>query len=59
VINMPDAVTAEGFAQLVSREHEHLELKSGAGRRPLQEAIVAFSNTGGGVILIGVRDDRR
>lgn len=56
---MPDAVTAEGFAQLVSREHEHLELKSGAGRRPLQEAIVAFSNTGGGVILIGVRDDRR
>lgn len=43
---------------MVSREHEHLELKSGAGRKPLQESIVAFSNSGGGTILIGVRDDR-
>lgn len=58
MLNIPSSITAARFAQLVSREHEHLELKSGAGRKPLQESIVAFSNSGGGVILIGVHDDR-
>jgi ATP-dependent DNA helicase RecG len=58
VRGLPDSFTAEEFAAFVAREHEHLELKSGAGRKPLQEALVAFSNTGGGVILIGVTDAR-
>ena len=58
MIDLPDSLTGEEFAALAAREHEGVELKSGAGRRPLQESLVAFSNTDGGVILIGVTDAR-
>lgn len=58
MLDVRDRFTAEEFAHFVAREHERLELKSGAGRRPLQEALVAFSNGDGGVILIGVTDAR-
>lgn len=47
------------FQRLIEREDERLELKTGAGRRPLQESFVALTNTRGGAILIGVSDDRR
>jgi ATP-dependent DNA helicase RecG len=57
-ITVADSYTAEEFAQLISRETDRLELKTGAGAKPLQEAMVAFSNTDGGVIFLGV-DDRR
>jgi ATP-dependent DNA helicase RecG len=59
VIDLPDSFAGDEFAALVSREHERIELKAGAGRRPLQEALVAFSNTEGGVIFIGVTDGRQ
>ncbi|HET9161886.1 MAG TPA: ATP-binding protein [Solirubrobacterales bacterium] len=36
-----------------------MERKSGFGSRALQEAVVAFSNSEGGVVLIGVDDDGR
>jgi ATP-dependent DNA helicase RecG len=42
------------FGQL---EHERLEFKQSALR--LQESVVAMATTSGGVILVGVSDDRR
>jgi ATP-dependent DNA helicase RecG len=51
-------MTVDEFARFVAREHEHLELKTGAGRRPIQETMVAFTNVDGGAILVGVKDDR-
>ncbi len=45
------------FAAEFPQEDEFVELKEGFSQRRLQEAVVAFSNTNGGIILIGVRDD--
>lgn len=45
------------FVRAFPRESSVVERKTGASGRPLQEAAVAFSNTEGGVILIGVGDD--
>lgn len=50
--------TKEEFHALVRMETSTLELKTGAGQG-LQDVLVAFSNTDGGVILIGVDDDRK
>lgn len=58
MVDLPDVFTPSEFAAFVAREHEHLELKTGAGRKPLQESLVAFSNAEGGAILIGVTDQR-
>lgn len=58
MIDIPASYTRAQFADFVAREHERVELKTGAGRRPLQESLVAFSNTDGGVVLIGVTDAR-
>lgn len=44
---------------MIDRESDRIELKTGAGGKPLQEALVAFSNTDGGLIFIGVGDDRQ
>ncbi|MGH3885264.1 MAG: ATP-binding protein [Pseudonocardiaceae bacterium] len=44
---------------MIDREGDRIELKTGAGAKPLQEALVAFSNTEGGLIFIGVDNDRR
>lgn len=52
-------MTSNEFAQMAAREHERLELKTGTSRKRLQESFVALSNAAGGVILIGVTDDRR
>ena len=57
-VQVPDVFDAATFAALVEREHEHLELKTGAGVGPLQRSLVALSNSGGGTLLIGVADDR-
>lgn len=38
-------------------EGETVERKTGAGQKGLQRSIAAFSNTAGGVILLGVDDD--
>lgn len=37
-------------------ESQHVEFKTSAARNPVQEAVVAFSNAGGGCIFIGVSD---
>lgn len=50
----PAALTAQEFAEQFEGESTHLELKGGFSQRPITEAVVAFSNTDGGVILIGV-----
>lgn len=51
--------SADEFARLVEIETNDVELKTGLGRKPLQECLVAFTNTEGGTIFIGVTDDRR
>jgi ATP-dependent DNA helicase RecG len=51
--------TAEEFAAFIERESDHIELKTGTGNRPLQEALVALSNADGGAILVGVSNDRQ
>lgn len=51
------AYDADEFARLVSHETDQIELKSGLGQRPLQEALVSLSNSEGGVIFIGVAND--
>ena len=58
-IAIADSYTAAQFAQLVNRESDRIERKSGASGKPLQEAMVAFSNSQGGVIFIGIADDGR
>lgn len=52
----PLAMSLEEFQQRFPREGQYLERKSGFGSRALQEAVVAFSNSSGGVVLIGVDD---
>lgn len=44
------------FRQEFPREDQYVERKSGFGSRAFQEVVVAFSNSKGGVILIGVND---
>jgi ATP-dependent DNA helicase RecG len=48
--------TAE-FAKAFPAESDLIERKRGFNRTAVQEALVAFSNANGGVILIGVDDD--
>jgi hypothetical protein len=42
-IIVADSYTAEEFARLISRETDRLELKTGAGAKPLQEAMGLFA----------------
>lgn len=49
--------TLAEFASAFPLESTLVERKTGVRKEPLQEARVAFSNTHGGLILIGVRDD--
>lgn len=51
-------MTPAQFAGFVKRETERIELKTGIGRKPLQQTLAAMSNTDGGYILIGVADNR-
>jgi len=55
--SQPDRLTLAEFVDRFPGENEHIEFKTGTGNQPLQDAIVAFSNADGGVILVGVRDD--
>lgn len=52
----PLVMSEREFRRAYPSESTYVERKSGAGARPLQETAVAFSNTSGGVILIGVDD---
>jgi len=51
----PTEVSADDFARLFPEESDSVEFKEGLSS--LQESMVAFSNTAGGLILAGVRDD--
>lgn len=56
----PDQRTRFGlleFDQAFPRESDLVERKAGIGVKPIQEVMVAMSNTFGGVILFGVRDN--
>jgi ATP-dependent DNA helicase RecG len=55
--DLPLALEIEDFHREFPEESEHVEFKRGIGRNQLQETVVSFSNTDGGVILIGVSDD--
>jgi len=52
----PLFMSSRGFAEAFPSESDFVERKSGFNRTAVQEAAVAFSNTEGGVILIGVDD---
>lgn len=54
---LPLTIDREEFKREFPGEGQYIEFKSGIGRDPLQETVVAFSNADGGVILIGVSDD--
>lgn len=58
VVKVKESYEADEFQRLISRESDTLELKAGLGQEPLQDSLVALSNGVGGVIFIGVRDDR-
>jgi ATP-dependent DNA helicase RecG len=51
--------TASRFEQEYPREGDLVEFKAGAGADALQRSLVAFSNTIGGAVLIGVEDNGR
>jgi ATP-dependent DNA helicase RecG len=52
-------MTSAEFEAAFPTESGLVERKKGAGRAPLTETVVSFSNTNGGVILIGVDNDGR
>lgn len=54
-----DHYSADEFRSLIDRESDRIELKTGASGKSLQEPLVAFSNTDGGLIFIGVDNDRQ
>lgn len=58
LLDLSDVYDQGDFRRLIDRETDRIELKTGVGGRPVQEALVAFSNTEGGVIFIGVNDGR-
>ncbi|MBI4897105.1 MAG: putative DNA binding domain-containing protein [Actinobacteria bacterium] len=49
-------MTQAEFEAAFPTESDFVERKTGVGHQPLGESIAAFSNTDGGVILIGVTD---
>jgi ATP-dependent DNA helicase RecG len=53
---IPLFMSAPEFAEAFPTESDLVERKRGFNRTAVQEAVVAFSNANGGVILIGVDD---
>ena len=50
----PTTLTAQEFAEKFVGESTYIEFKEGFSPKKITEAVVAFSNTDGGVILVGV-----
>ena len=50
----PSVLTAQELAEKFDGETTHIEFKKGFSQKPITEAVVAFSNAEGGVILVGV-----
>ena len=55
--DLPMALLPQQFAAEFPGEGDFVEFKQGLPETKLREAVVAFSNTDGGVVLLGVRDD--
>jgi len=49
-------MSVEEFSAAFPRETGHVEFKEGLGARAIQDAAVAFANSDGGVLIIGVND---
>jgi len=45
------------FRAAFPSENEHVEFKEGLSTKEIRRAVVAFSNTDGGVVVIGTRDN--
>src|SRR5438105_1243436 len=52
----PSSMSREDFDGAFAAESDSVERKSGTGQNPIARAITAFSNTEGGVLLVGVND---
>jgi ATP-dependent DNA helicase RecG len=55
----PSSLSEREFADAFPRESEVVEFKQGLSSTAIQESIVAFSNSRGGVILAGVANNGR
>lgn len=55
--DVPLTMTAGEFGRQFPAEGHLLEFKQGTPETKIREAVAAFSNSEGGVLLIGVRDD--
>jgi len=53
----PDALTPDRFAAEFPGESDFVEFKQGVPETKVREAVAAFSNSDGGIVLLGVRDD--
>jgi ATP-dependent DNA helicase RecG len=53
----PLTMSREDFKGAFPREGELVEFKEGLSQRQFQRVVTAFSNSSGGIVLIGVRDD--
>ena len=53
----PLVLTAEDFSRNFPEESQYIEFKEGFGPKEIARAVVAFSNSDGGVVLIGVNND--
>lgn len=56
--DLPAILSEEDFARLFPGEGDYVELKQGVSITRIQEAAVAFSNSDGGVYIVGVAPDR-
>lgn len=54
---LPAAMARDWFSAEFPGEGQHLEFKQGMPEQKVREAVAAFSNADGGVILLGVSDD--
>ena len=54
--DLPMAMLPEEFAAAFPGEGDYVEFKQGIPEHKVREAVAAFSNTDGGVVLLGVRD---
>jgi ATP-dependent DNA helicase RecG len=54
---LPTTMTRAEFMAAFPAQSDRIERKAGVGQTPIAKAVTALSNTDGGVILVGVRDD--
>lgn len=57
--SLPLFLDGREFADEFPGEGVHIEFKQGVSERRIQDAVVAFSNTDGGVVLVGVSPEGR